>query len=63
MLTVKEIKKFIQDDVSSEKKKFARLGQRYYEGDHDIKNYKLYYYDGEGMLQEDKTRANQKRFR
>lgn len=60
MLTVKEIKKFIQDDVSSEKKKFARLGQRYYEGDHDIKNYKLYYYDGEGMLQEDKTRANQK---
>ena len=58
LLTIAEIGKFINDDASSEKKLFAKVGQRYYEGDHDIKNYKLYYYDKDGRLIEDTTRSN-----
>lgn len=58
MLTEAEILNFIRDDAVSEKKRLATVGQRYYEGDHDIKNYKLYYYDADGNLVEDKTRSN-----
>lgn len=58
MLTIEEIKRFISEDATSEKKRMAAVGQRYYEGDHDIKNYKLYYYDSNGELVEDKTRTN-----
>ena len=58
MLTESEILHFIQEDQVSEKKRLALIGQRYYEGDHDIKNYKLYYYDADGKLIEDKTRSN-----
>lgn len=36
MLTEAEIKRFIDNDSSSEKKKFAEVGQRYYEANHDI---------------------------
>ena len=56
MLSVEEIKNFIQDDASSDKKRFARKGQAYYEGDHDIKQYRLFYYNADGNLVEDKTR-------
>ena len=58
MLTIAEIGRFINEDASSDKKKFASVGQRYYEGKHDIKNYKLYYYDKDGRLIEDTTRSN-----
>ena len=58
MLTIAEIKQFIDDDASSEKKKFARKGQAYYDGDHDIKGYRLFYYNADGKLVEDKTRSN-----
>lgn len=58
MLTEKEILEFISQDTASDKKRFARIGQKYYEGDHDIKNYRLYYYDSDGVLQEDKNRSN-----
>jgi SPP1 family phage portal protein len=58
MLSESEILQFIQDDATSEKKMFARMGQRYYEGDHDILRYKLYYFDANGNLVEDKTRSN-----
>lgn len=58
MLTEAEILQFIQDDAFSEKKRMASIGQAYYEGEHDIKNYKLYYYDANGKLVEDKTRSN-----
>ena len=34
MLTEAEIKRFIDNDSSSEKKKFAEVGQRYYEANH-----------------------------
>lgn len=58
MLTEAEIIQFIDDDSASQKKRQAKEGLRYYEGDHDIKDYKLYYYDAEGILKEDKTRSN-----
>jgi SPP1 family phage portal protein len=58
LLTESEILKFIQNDVGSTKKQYAKIGVNYYEGEHDIKNYKLYYYNGDGVLVEDKTRSN-----
>lgn len=58
MLTIEEIKRFIDSDKSSEKKQRAQKGLRYYEGEHDIKSYKMYYIDGDGKLQEDKMRSN-----
>lgn len=58
MLTVSEILNFIDEDKRSEKKRFAGIGEKYYEGEHDIKNYRLYYYDADGNLVEDKTRSN-----
>ena len=60
MLTFEEIKQFISDDETSEKKKFARKGQAYYDGDHDIKGYRLFYYNADGKLVEDTTRSNVK---
>jgi SPP1 family phage portal protein len=58
MLSENEILYFIQTDASSERKKHARTGLAYYEGEHDIKNFKLYYFNGDGELIEDKTRSN-----
>lgn len=58
MLSVEEIKNFIDKDKVSEKKLFALKGQRYYEGDHDIKDYELYYYNADGELIKDETRSN-----
>lgn len=58
MLTVDEISRLIQEDATSDKKRFARTGQRYYESDHDIRNYRLFYYDADGNIKEDTTRAN-----
>ena len=58
MLSKEEISFFIQEDDCSERKSQARVGERYYEGEHDITHYKLFYYDAEGEIQEDKTRSN-----
>ena len=58
MLTEAEIKRFIEEDATSEKKRMARIGQRYYEGDHDILNYRMFYYNADGVLVEDKARSN-----
>ena len=58
MLTIQEIKTFIDNDRESVKKKLARTGLRYYEGDHDIKNYRIFYIDADGQLQEDKSKSN-----
>lgn len=60
MLTVQEIKMFIDEDAASMKKHYARIGERYFDGDHDIKQYRLFYYNADGDLVEDKTRANVK---
>ena len=58
MLKIEEIKAFIDNDAASMKKQLAKTGLRYYEGDHDIKNYRIFYIDGNGQLQEDKTKSN-----
>ena len=58
MLTPAEIKTFIDNDRASEKKRFARVGQRYYEADHDIKDFRIFFFDADGKLKEDKTKSN-----
>ena len=50
MLTEKEILQFIRDDMCSDRKRFAREGLKYYEGDHDIRNYNLYYFNADGTV-------------
>ena len=58
MLTIEEIKTFIDNDGSSTKKKLAETGLRYYEADHDIKNYRVFFVNADGQLQEDTTKSN-----
>ncbi len=58
MLSVSEIKRFIDEDRSSEKKRLAAIGQKYYEAKHDILNYKMYYFNADGNMVEDKYRSN-----
>lgn len=58
MLSTDEILTLINEDKTSEKKRFARTGQKYYEGEHDILNYRIYYYDGDGNIREDKFKNN-----
>ena len=50
MLTPSEIKTFIDNDRASIKKQLARTGQRYYEADHDIKDYRIFFIDADGNL-------------
>lgn len=58
MLTVAEIKHFIDEDASSEKKKMAKQGMKYYEGEHKIMGSRLFYVDADGKVQEDFLRSN-----
>ena len=58
MLTEAEIKRFMDEDFESEKKKLARTGRAYYEGKHDIGEYRMFYYNADGELKEDTFRSN-----
>ena len=58
MLTPEEIKTFIDNDRASTKKQLARVGQKYYDAEHDIRNYRLFWIDQDGQVQEDKHRSN-----
>ena len=58
MLTTDEIKTVIDNDRASKKKQLARVGQRYYEAEHDIRDYRLFWIDQDGKVQEDKHRSN-----
>ena len=58
MLTENEIKRLISEDEASEKKRRAKEGQRYYEANHDILQYRIFYYNEDGILVEDKARSN-----
>ena len=60
MLTVEEIKQFIEIDAVSELKKQARKGEAYYNAEHDIKDTRIFYFNKDGTLIEDKTRNNAK---
>lgn len=58
MLTVEEIKHFMEEDAGSKKKKQAVQGWKYYEGEHKIMGARLYYVDADGKLKEDTVRSN-----
>ena len=58
MLTTQEIKTFIDNDAASKKKQLAKMGLRYYEADHDIRQYRIFFVDADGQMQEDKTKSN-----
>lgn len=58
MLSVAEIKKFIDEDIKSDKKKKAAEGMRYYEAEHDILKCKFFYFNSDGKVVEDTVRSN-----
>ena len=58
MLSEAEILKFIMEDKTSQKKKLASIGQKYYEAEHDILQYRMFYFNADGKLVEDTTRSN-----
>lgn len=60
MLETDEIKRLIEADATNSIKTQAKLGRRYYEGEHDILNYRIFYIDSHGDLQEDTNRSNQR---
>lgn len=60
MLTMTEIKHFLDEDASSKKKMLAKKGVAYYESEHDIKQYRVFYINEDGLLQEDKTKSNER---
>ncbi len=51
MLTIEEIKKFIEKDRTSDKKRLAKVGVDYYEGKHDILKCQIAYKDSDGVWQ------------
>ena len=58
MLTEDEIRRFMEEDILSDKKRKAKEGQRYYDAEHDILQYRIFYYNADGVLTEDKARSN-----
>ena len=60
LLTVEEIKLFLDEDKASQIKRQAGIGQKYYEGQHDILGYRMFYYNADNELVEDTTRSNAK---
>lgn len=48
----------IARDLVSAEKKAMKDSLNYYAGKHDILNYKMYYFDSNGQLREEKTRSN-----
>lgn len=48
----------MEEDRISKRKQLAAEGQRYYEAEHDILKCRLFYYNADGNLVEDKTRSN-----
>jgi SPP1 family phage portal protein len=60
MLTAEEIKLFLDEDAASQQKRQAKEGQDYYEGKNDILEYRMFYFNSDGNIVEDKTRSNVK---
>lgn len=58
MLQEEEIKRFIEEDTASVKKQLAEKGDAYYNAEHDIKDYEIYYVDADGNVLKDDTRSN-----
>ena len=60
MVDITDIKALIDADSTSKRKLQAKIGQRYYDAEHDIKDYRLFYYNTDSQLVEDKTRSNER---
>lgn len=58
MLSPQRIMSAIAADKYSKKKKQARIGQKYYDGEHDILNARVFYIDNTGKVREDVTKSN-----
>lgn len=58
MLSIEEIKGLIMNDEQSQEKRQAKVGERYYNAEHDIKYYELYYINADGKPVRDTTRSN-----
>ena len=58
MLKTEEIRRYIEQDIVSERKKLARIGMNYYAGKHDIEQYRIFFIDANGKLKEDFTKSN-----
>lgn len=58
MLDTSLIAGIIESDYNSKVKAFARKAEEYYNGHHDIDQYKVCYYDAHGVLKIDNTRSN-----
>lgn len=58
MLSTSEIKSFIDNDKASKLKKQAQVGQKYYEGKHDIKDYTVFYFNNDDEPVVDAYRSN-----
>lgn len=58
MLAPDRVAAAIAADKYSRRKKQARVGQKYYDGEHDILQYRIYYINKEGKLVEDFTKSN-----
>jgi SPP1 family phage portal protein len=58
MLQTGEILAAINNEFNSIKYRNAKKGLRYYEGEHDILDYKVYYIDQDGIAVEDTSKSN-----
>lgn len=58
MLEPGRIASIIAADKYSRRKKQARVGQKYYDGEHEILQYRIFYITKEGELREDLTKSN-----
>lgn len=57
-VAAKALQKAITADKNSDKRKKAIEGLEYYKGEHDILDYRLFYFDSNGVLKEDKYKSN-----
>jgi len=58
VLSVTEIKTLIENDAASPKKQFAKIGRRYYDGNHDIRKSRVFFVTKDGKVREDTTKNN-----
>ena len=58
MLSAEQIRLLMENDEASQSKQDARTGWRYYEGNHDIANRKIYFVNENDELEEDLLKSN-----
>lgn len=56
----KAVDEHLEKAGSDEHKSFARVAERYYDADHDIRNNRIFYIDDHGGLKEDTFASNVK---